>query len=127
MKELRDGECAKCGGGLTADHKCPSAVSAGYIVDRQIESLLKPVFKAATIRVRQIVAEIAKQQQEATKGNWVVHIIGPDDVIPQPDELTALRESNKINEGIARMNAVDHSENDPFVIAVAKNSDTEKR
>lgn len=30
-------------------------------------------------------------------GGWWIHIVGPDDLIPAPDELTALRQANAFN------------------------------
>jgi len=56
---------------------------------------------------------------------WVVHLIGPDDVIDQPDELTALREANKLNIGLARRRAEDPSDNDPHCWAVVKDASVE--
>lgn len=53
---------------------------------------------------------------------WVVHIIGPDDVIDQPDELTALREANRINKAVLTLA---RTENTPFVMAVVKDANTE--
>jgi hypothetical protein len=53
---------------------------------------------------------------------WVVHVIGPDDVNPQPDELTALREANAMNKFLAQRTRYEH---DPFCIAVAKDEATE--
>ena len=56
---------------------------------------------------------------------WVIHLIGPDDVIDQPDELTALREANKLNIGLARRRAEDPSDNDPHCWAVVKDVSVE--
>lgn len=53
----------------------------------------------------------------ATTEEWVVHIIGPDDVIEQPDEITALREANDLNKAILTL---PRTENFPFVMAVVK-------
>lgn len=53
---------------------------------------------------------------------WLVHIIGPDDVIEQPDELTALREANGINKAVL---ALERTENTPFVMAVVKDANME--
>ncbi|WP_026600690.1 hypothetical protein [Methylomonas sp. 11b] len=53
---------------------------------------------------------------------WVVHIIGPDDVIDQPNELTALREANGINKALLTL---ERTENTPFVMAVVKEAKTE--
>lgn len=51
---------------------------------------------------------------------WVVHIIGQDDIIDQPDELTALRNANGINLGMARVGE-HRGPHDPVVFAVVKN------
>jgi len=53
---------------------------------------------------------------------WVVHIIGPDDVIDQPDEITALREANGINKALLQL---ERTENTPFVLAVVKDANLE--
>lgn len=53
---------------------------------------------------------------------WVVHIIGPDDVIEQPDELTALREANGINKSVLTL---ERTENTPFLMAVVKDANIE--
>lgn len=55
-------------------------------------------------------------------GKWIIHLIGPDDVIGQPDEITALREANLINKALLTL---EQTENTPFVIAVVKDADTE--
>lgn len=49
---------------------------------------------------------------------WIVHIIGPDDVIPQENELTALQYANAVNKTIA--SEVERISGGPFMIAVAK-------
>lgn len=54
---------------------------------------------------------------------WVVHVIGPDDVYPFPDELTALRDANATNKMMA---SIERRPNDPFVIAVVKNIEIEE-
>ena len=54
---------------------------------------------------------------------WVVHIIGPDDVIEQPDELTALREANGINKAVLQL---ERTENTPYIMAVVKNANVEQ-
>lgn len=53
---------------------------------------------------------------------WVVHVLGPDDIHPQPDELTALRVANATNKTIWSQ---ERHENDPLVVALVKNSKTE--
>lgn len=52
---------------------------------------------------------------------WVVHIVGPDDVIEKADELDALRSANAVNIAIERERR--HHANDPnypFSIALVK-------
>lgn len=36
-------------------------------------------------------------EKKATTDTWRVHILGPDDIIPMPDELEALRQCNMTN------------------------------
>lgn len=55
---------------------------------------------------------------------WVVHVVGPDDVIEQPNELTALRYANNTNvvaERDRRSRANDP--NWPYIIAVVRRAD----
>ena len=54
---------------------------------------------------------------------WVVHVLGPDDVLPQPDELTALREANAINASLQYIERTIHT---PFVMAIAKDASEEE-
>lgn len=49
--------------------------------------------------------------------DWYVHILGPDDVIEQPDEVTALREANALNRHIARTR-LPNDPNEPWSMAV---------
>jgi hypothetical protein len=56
---------------------------------------------------------------------WVMHIIGPDDVIEYPDELTALRKANDLNKELMKAMA-EHHPNDPVILAVVKNAAVEK-
>jgi len=51
---------------------------------------------------------------------WVVHIVGPDDVIDQPDEITALREANALNK-VIDIQGSNCQPNAPHVVALAKN------
>jgi len=51
---------------------------------------------------------------------WAMHILGPDDVIDQPDELTALRQANHHNIQWAKLMANDPRPNDPYCVAVAE-------
>jgi hypothetical protein len=60
------------------------------------------------------------------RGKWVLHIVGPDDVIEMFDEITALREANKINKMILECNTADPSPHNPFIMAVAKDLTCEK-
>lgn len=56
---------------------------------------------------------------------WVMHIIGPDDVIEYPDELTALRKANELNKEMMKVMAERHP-HDPVILAVAKNATVEE-
>lgn len=52
---------------------------------------------------------------------WIVHIVGPDDVIPKADELDALRSANAVNIEIEReRRRFANDPNYPFSIAIAK-------
>lgn len=57
---------------------------------------------------------------------WVMHIIGPDEVHDMEDEITALREANKLNKRIVKWRNDDPSPHDPFVVALVKNSSVEE-
>ncbi|MDY0184965.1 MAG: hypothetical protein RBR43_03665 [Desulfuromonadaceae bacterium] len=61
-----------------------------------------------------------------TDEKWVMHIIGPDDVIPFTDELSALRAANTHNKAFAKLMATDVSPNDPYCVALAKNAAVEE-
>jgi hypothetical protein len=50
---------------------------------------------------------------------WFVHVVGPDDLIEQPDELTALTVANNTNIQ-AEKDRRDGGPNWPYVIALAK-------
>lgn len=58
-----------------------------------------------------------------TESEWVMHIIGPDEVHPMPDEITALRKANEANKFLASR---ERHEYDPFVIALAKDASAER-
>jgi len=75
-------------------------------------------------QIETVPADLIKFDNEDHSGTWVLHILGPDDVIQYPDELTALREANKLNKGLVAAMG-EHNLNDPFVIGVVKNSDIE--
>lgn len=52
---------------------------------------------------------------------WIVHIVGPDDVIQKADELDALRSANAVNIEIERERRRHANDpNYPFAIALAK-------
>jgi len=59
------------------------------------------------------------------KSTWVVHVIGPDDVHPQPDELTALREANEMNKATLQYRLNRPELHDILCVAVAKDSAVE--
>ncbi|BCS54763.1 hypothetical protein [Geobacter sp. SVR] len=51
---------------------------------------------------------------------WVMHIIGPDDVIPCRGEFDALRKANQHNKAFAKLMETDSSSNDPYCVALAE-------
>jgi hypothetical protein len=53
---------------------------------------------------------------------WVVHIVGPDDIVDQKDEISALRIANETNLKLWRMLEEDDDRTGgwPLVFAVAK-------
>jgi len=53
-------------------------------------------------------------------GKWVMHIIGPDEIHAMPDEITALREANKLNKRIVKWRQDDPSPHDPFMVALVE-------
>lgn len=57
---------------------------------------------------------------------WVMHILGPDDVIDFPSQFAALRAANEHNKAFAKIMADDPSPNDPYCVAVAKNRAAEE-
>jgi len=56
-----------------------------------------------------------------TSEKWVMHVIGPDEIHEMPDEITALREANKLNKNIVKWREKDPSPHDPFMVALVKN------
>lgn len=53
---------------------------------------------------------------------FVVHIIGPDDVIDYPDEITALREANAVNK-LYLQQLLKHGDDMPLCVAIVKTKD----
>lgn len=51
-------------------------------------------------------------EQDHTGPTWCVHVIGPDDVIEQPDRATAVKVAHAINSDYAALGAEVH--NDPM-------------
>lgn len=90
-------------------------------MDDFIDHLMRPAIMAVRIRAKQIL-EAASKYSEAKPGKWVVHVLGQDDVIEQPDEITALRAANGIN--IMIWNLPRH-EHDPLIVALVKNKETD--
>src|SRR6266540_2517604 len=70
--------------------------------------------------------EKARELLRASHEEWRLHIIGPDDLIPQPDELTALREANALNICIAQERLKDpNNPNAPWCMAVVEKNGVE--
>ena len=53
--------------------------------------------------------------------NWTMRIIGPDEIHEMPDEITALREANKLNTRIVKWREEDPSPHEPFMVAIVEN------
>jgi hypothetical protein len=53
------------------------------------------------------------------KTDWLMHVLGPDDVFPCVGEFDALRKANQHNRSWARLMADDPKPNDPYCVAVA--------
>ncbi len=64
-----------------------------------------------------VFAEPGESPAPAEEHDWVIHITGSDDVLPQPDEVTALREANATNKLVASRERHPH---DPVMIALVK-------
>lgn len=59
--------------------------------------------------------------------NWIVHIVGPDDVIPKSNELDALRSANAVNIELERdRRKFANDSNYPYAIALAKRQEQPK-
>lgn len=54
------------------------------------------------------------------KGEWVAHVIGPDDIVEYPDEISALRAANATN---VTLWSLPRDENDPVVVAIVTTKD----
>ncbi|MFH1027331.1 MAG: hypothetical protein V1791_04945 [Pseudomonadota bacterium] len=70
--------------------------------------------------------EIMEYVEEVRPGDgekkieWVMHILGPDDVVPCIGEFDALRKANQHNKAFAKLMADEPSPNDPYCVAVAE-------
>ena len=57
---------------------------------------------------------------------WRVHILGPDDIIPMPSELEALRQANMTNIALARLQLkYANDQNHPWSMAIAERNGKE--
>lgn len=91
------------------------------------------VFEAVSVpaKVREATAAIAeyvecvRPPEGSVDPEWVMHIIGPDDVIDMPSQFAALKAANDHNKAFARLMADDPSPNDPYCVALAKNKAAE--
>lgn len=77
----------------------------------------KAQWEWTTMRPKGLMNELLVPKDE----KWVMHVIGPDEMHFMPDELTALREANKLNKKIVKWRNDDPSPHDPFMVALAKN------
>lgn len=77
--------------------------------------------KLAPETLRSMIIDLTaalERERNSKASKWGVHILGPDDMLDYADELTALREANEINKGLAR-NMEEHHPDEPFIVAVA--------
>ncbi len=52
---------------------------------------------------------------------WWIHLVGPDDLIPAPDELTALRQANEFNVQMEKQRReYANDPNWPFMVAIVR-------
>jgi len=69
---------------------------------------------------RKVIEELESKMATAEENQeWVVHVVGPDDVIAQPNELTALRYANSTN-ATAERDRRSGGPNWPYIIAVVR-------
>ena len=61
--------------------------------------------------------------EESNNSQWVMHILGPDDVYDCRGEFDAMRKANQHNRSWARLMAADPKPNDPYCVAVAVTKD----
>lgn len=61
--------------------------------------------------------------ENARQPGWQIRVTTSDDIIPQPDEIMALREANEINKAMAELERTDNS---PFVIAIVERCTTQE-
>jgi len=73
----------------------------------------------AVTEIMQYVNAVRPEEHEK-KTSWVMHILGPDDVIPCRGEFDALRRANQHNKQFAKLMANDPSPNDPYCVALAE-------
>lgn len=57
---------------------------------------------------------------------WVMHIVGPDDIIPCENELDAMRKANKHNKQFAKLMENERSLRGIYCVAIAKNAAVEE-
>lgn len=69
---------------------------------------------------------LVKPESQTVAEQWVVHIVGPDDVIDMPDEIIALRRANQHNKQFVQLMPGETSLNGIYCVAVAKNAAAEE-
>lgn len=81
------------------------------------------LFEPGVIGSAQAIMEYVdavRPPEGSPNSEWIVHILGPDDVIPCVSQYEALRTANEINREWAKWCAENPSPNNPVQIAVAK-------
>jgi hypothetical protein len=68
-----------------------------------------------------------KDETSENTEQWIIHIVGPDDVIQKVNEMDALRSANAVNIEIERERRGHAADPDyPFAIALAKKDSKDK-
>lgn len=91
---------------------------APYVMGLQTIAV-PPAVRAACEEIVEYV-EAVRPPEGSEDPQWVVHILGPDDVIDCTSQFDALRQANEINKAFAKFCADDPSPNNPHCWAVVK-------
>lgn len=77
-----------------------------------------PEVKASAEEIMEYV-DAVRPPEGSKNPEWVMHVMGPDDVIDFPSQFAALRAANEHNKAWAKIMTDDSRPNDPYCVAVA--------